>query len=452
MYRAESPDGSDVQATRPLLARVAWAIVIFTAVLIPIAGDLRGEDVFRTPKLALLRAAGILLAAVWALWILYAPRTVPRLGWRSPDVFLPAAICGWTTLTALTSTYPLLSVYSTVTVIATAALFVTTRTLGRTRSIAWAYLPLIGGVCNGVFLTLQVTRIWNPLLPPGETDFKSVENIIASQSALLGNPNDVGGVLSTLAILGLALAMADRHPLRRMAGLAGAVIALAAVVMSRNITAVITLTVALVALAVLLDFKKAVAAVTLVALVTLAGYSAYRPLRTRIQSAVHLAREGRWDDFLSGRLIAHFSAVEMALDHPLLGVGPGAFAPNYLPYKICAEFAHRKLFARNRRGAPFVNFGETHNDHLQALAETGLPGYALMLASLIVLATGSFRRRVPEPEEDRRRELVRVLSMPLAVSLAVLSLAQFPLHLAASLMQYAYIAGLLRAWRHDARD
>ncbi|HEY0158868.1 MAG TPA: O-antigen ligase family protein [Thermoanaerobaculia bacterium] len=446
MDEAVSPGGS-VASGRP--ARIAWAIVVAAAVLIPVIGDFRGEDVFRTPKLSLLRAAGFLLAALWALWALYAPRTLPRLRWSSPDVFLPAAICGWTLLTSLTSTYPVLSVYSTATVIATAVLFLTTRAVGTGRSIVWAYVPLIGGVCNTVFLTLQVTRTWNPLLPP-DADPKSVQAIIASLSALLGNPNDVGAVMVTLVILGLALGMAERNRTRRLIGFGGAVFALAAVVMSRNITAVITLTVAILTLTLLLDRKKAVAAVTLVAIVAATGYATYRPLRLRIRSAVVRAQQGRWDNFLSGRLVAHLSAAAMAKDHPLLGIGPGGFAPNYLPYKICTEHNHRGLFTRNRSGTP--NFGETHNDHLQTLAETGVPGYLLMLAAIAALAAGSFRRRrAAEADGDPRRELVRILSLPLAVSLAVLSLAQFPLHLATSLMQYAYIAGLLCAWRDDAR-
>ena len=97
------------------------------------------------------------------------------------------------------------------------------------------------------------------------------------------------------------------------------------------------------------------------------------------------------------------------------------------------------------------SFGEVHNDHLQVASETGLPGYALFLTALVLLALPSWRRRAVAAEgsggDSSRGDLVRLLALPLAVSLFVLALAQFPLELVAPTHAYLWAAAVVMAWK-----
>src|ERR1019366_4501766 len=134
----------------------------------------------------------------------------------------------------------------------------------------------------------------------------------------------------------------------------------------------------------------------------------------------------------------------MAIDHPLFGVGPGCFRWAYFEYKVAAERAHPSLA---KAWSADYNFGEAHNEHLQPLAETGVPGYALFVAALVVLAASSRRKKNSENEDETERcTLVRTLALPTSVAIAILCLAHFPLHLAASTVTIVYIAALSVAW------
>jgi O-antigen ligase len=85
-----------------------------------------------------------------------------------------------------------------------------------------------------------------------------------------------------------------------------------------------------------------------------------------------------------------------------------------------------------------------HNDHLEILAESGLPGYVLYLVSLAGLASISFRRR-DGPESERRR-FARLFALPFAAAFATVTLAQFPLQLAATAVTSLFLAAICVAW------
>ena len=86
-----------------------------------------------------------------------------------------------------------------------------------------------------------------------------------------------------------------------------------------------------------------------------------------------------------------------------------------------------------------MNFGETHNDHLQTAAETGIPGYALLFSAVILVLIGT-RRRVAA--KSPALKFVQTVSLPLAVGAFLVMLGQFPLQLAAPRMMFLY-AGVM---------
>jgi O-antigen ligase len=90
------------------------------------------------------------------------------------------------------------------------------------------------------------------------------------------------------------------------------------------------------------------------------------------------------------------------------------------------------------------NFHDVHNDHLQILATTGVPGYLLFLAALWQLARVSFDAHA---DGDTRTRFARRFAFPAAAAFVVLTLAQFPLELSAPTLQALFFAALTVAWR-----
>jgi O-antigen ligase len=128
----------------------------------------------------------------------------------------------------------------------------------------------------------------------------------------------------------------------------------------------------------------------------------------------------------------------MFLERPLVGVGPGGFSARYMDYKLRADEEHPQWIREYN-----ASFGETHNDHLQVLAETGFPGYAIFLTALALLASRSFLRG---PPRDERERFGRMFALPATVALGVLALAQFPLQLTAPMVTLIYLSALCFTW------
>ena len=142
----------------------------------------------------------------------------------------------------------------------------------------------------------------------------------------------------------------------------------------------------------------------------------------------------------SGRFTAILAAAQMAGEHPLLGVGPGCYGFNYYPYKLTVEAAHPKQLDSGTRS---LNFGEAHNDHLQVAAVAGVPGLALMLGCIILLAG---RGRALQSAIDVRSRFARTLAPMLAAAFFIVAMGQFPLELAAPLITFIYLASLCMRW------
>ena len=153
---------------------------------------------------------------------------------------------------------------------------------------------------------------------------------------------------------------------------------------------------------------------------------------------------GNFMALTSARLPAYAASAQMFFDHPITGVGPRGFSARYMTYKleIDEQFPHWMRLANS-------SFGEAHNDHLQILAETGLPGYALYLAALFVIAR--FSVRGVARDETEQDAFVRLFAFPAVVGFAVAQLAQFPLYHVAPTSSAIFIATLLIVWRIDAR-
>jgi O-antigen ligase len=428
------------------LWRVAVLGLIFTILLV-LPG---GRDMFRAPKDAAFRAVGILLMGIAAYGFLVGD-VRSKLNWRDPATVISAAILFWVTIATVGSTNFIYSVETLVTVICGIAFFgvvVSTARFHRIGAIAFIALPAL---INVGLVLLQESKIWNPF----RLHSIIFTNPHLATTGLLGNPNDVGMLLaiSTLAAVAAAVVMYGQERLVWSVVAAGLFLGL---LVSQTMTALVALCAALATMYARKSPRRAaIMAVPVLIAVTLAVL-AYQPMRYRVGAMIYRAKQGNYDLLLTRRLGAFLAASEMTSEHPVKGVGPGTFGWHYFDYKLRVDQEYPGMVFKPKFARDWTyNFAEVHNDHLEILAETGIPGYLLFLAALFILAAGSFvKRDLTSHTFTRRRKLRydfgRVISLPLAVLIFLLSLGQFPLQLAATTMAILFLGAIAYSWsRHE---
>ncbi|HEV2718528.1 MAG TPA: O-antigen ligase family protein [Thermoanaerobaculia bacterium] len=437
--RQRSATAARKQAENPNLRGATWwltRIVLAGMLLIPFAMSY-AYDPFRYPKELLLRVEIIVsvvtLAVAWALGRLDLPRLETRSSWFR----LTAIACGWTILCALLSTNRLVSIAPAVRVLEYALLFAIMAAILRGLPAWMAGIVVAPAAVNAAVYILQELEIWSPF--PTNLEIESH----LRRTALIGNPNDVGSYLVVPALTAAALAFAQRR--WRAAWTAAAVFLMAGIVFTHTVAAIGAAAAGLAVMFALRlrTWRKITAVFAAAAIAGVAVVAAYPPLRERAALMHDAFAKRDYEAFTAGRTIPFLAAAAMVRDHPLTGVGPGCFAYHFFDYKIRLQERHRWMFAH----ATDYNFGEVHNDHLQVASETGLPGYAIFLAALVLLASASWRRRDAPLPEDERGGLVRMLALPLSTSMFVLALAQFPLELVATTHVYLWGAAAVTAWR-----
>jgi len=392
------------------------------------------HDYFRVIKEIGFRAQAILMLFALVTLLLYggSARLREQLRQRAVVLIIAAAVL-WSIITTAASTNRLLSAESLVTAICGAALFVAVWYVSRSVPVTALLILVPVAVVNSVLLTLQEYEIWNPF------HFTVVVGRHFTATALIGNPNDVGAYLGLVAIILFALALQLRG-WRRWTAAAGFAAAVSGLLVSQTRTAIIALGAALLVYAARRSWKYAIAFSGLFAALLFLAILVPIPGLKRLTEIPRMVSEGRLDSMLSYRLSPFLGAVEMFKERPLLGRGPGVYAFDEMPYRMRAK---RKYGGRAIRTVG-LNFSETHNDHLQLLAETGVPGYALFLAALMVVAWQS--RRTASAHDERTAAAVAI-GLPLAAMVFVLCLASFPLQLAVTRHLLLTAAALIIGWK-----
>lgn len=401
------------------------------------------DDIFRLPKELMLRTVAIVAAALAVNGLLLRRLTIGAEERRRLKIPAGIAAAGllWTAIAALFSTNHTLSLQG--------LLYLTTLLLvlllgawtfrDHVPPLAVAAAVFLPALVNAGIVLMQASGIWNPWVF-NDRPRRSTYN------ALLGNVNDVGAYLVPAIVLAFALATVTRR--RRWLYVVIGVVLSMGLLVTLTLTSIIATAVALAALGAVLAFRTGlrarwVAIVAGVMLVLAVAPFTYPPLQKRLTRIARDTISGEVGAAVSGRLIPFAAAWEMFRGDPLTGVGPGAFKFNYMQYRTDLDYRYPRLLA----ASPPVrsNFGETHNDHLQVLAESGLPGYAILLAGLMYVARISLRRKGEEPGDGAW--IAATLALPLVCALAANMLAGFPLQIAAPAYTYAVLGGACIAWK-----
>jgi putative inorganic carbon (hco3(-)) transporter len=415
--------------------KVLAALLLLGATIVPVAISFDGHDHFRLPKQLVFYGVTIAIAAVFLVALLLRRVAVDddaRRRLRMPAILAVAGLA-WAGVATLLSTNRTLSVEALIwgamlVVVCLGAAFA----LRNTPVQYIAAAVLLPGLVNAVIVILQATHVWNPwVFPEGMADR-------LMRTALLGNPDDVGVYLAAPALFALVLAATQKR-WRVLYAICAAVI-IAGLLASETLTAIGALSVAVLALIIVRNPKLGLLAVAAFPIV-LTAVIFFGPTRDRGWAIVSAVRRGRWGRVVTGRLLPFATAWHMFADHPVAGVGPGCFKFHYMDYRIHLREAMPRLYTVS--GTQPVNFAEAHNDHLQILAELGLPGYAILIAGILFIGLVSRAR----PPDDERSDAARSLAFPLAVLVLVVMIAQFALQLAAPAYTYALLGGLCLAWR-----
>jgi O-antigen ligase len=411
-------------------------------VLIPTFYTGGALDAFRLPKEMAFRAEAIALALTGAF-----AATAPHARWRDALKTVPrrewgllGAIAFWCIVTTLTSSNRALSEASVVTVAAALLVYVATRLIAPTLRIPVLFVVFAGAFANAVLVTLQELRIWNPFVFPAEITAHG------QSVGLLGNPNDVGTLLAGPAIVALIAAVAVRGWQRVLFGTA-AVVLFGGVAMSQTRTAMIAFVAGAIVAALLRPWRQAIAVAVLLILFAAVALRPSTGIRANFSRLVTAARQRDYPILFSERAVPFLSAIEMIRANPIAGVGPGCFKYHFMLTRLALEKRYPPSWTR---GWP-MNFGETHNDHLQVAAETGLPGYALLAAAIAYLAIPVRRRRDNVTPRTAEQTVGHAIRAPLAATFFVIAIAQFPLQIAAPRLMFLTLGAIAISWdRPDA--
>ncbi len=265
----------------------------------------------------------------------------------------------------------------------------------------------------------------------------------AEVSSLAGNAGHLGAFLAFACVVLQALLPAARSSARRAALLAILALGLYALVLTQTLAAVAAVLFGSAAVwATLLPRRRVLLAGAALAAAAVVAVAVVAPLRARVVEKASQLAAGEVNALLTGRLDGWRAALWMAREHPVAGVGPGAYV---------SEFSDAKL-ALLDRGTPFYRghvqptFANAHNEVLEVAAEWGLVGVAALLWALwVALAAvrrvgrgGGTRSSAAGPAAASDAALARG---GLAV-LAVLALVHFPFRIALT----GYPALLWLAW------
>lgn len=371
----------------------------------------------------------MIAAALLAIAGLLCPRIFRNARLPRPVVALLTAIAAWTAITTLTSTDRIISLMALAHVVAALVVFYLCVIAVSRRNAGVMYFVFAPGLIHSVAAILQAMHIWDPW----GRDFATLRR--NDIGAFLGNPDDVGTFLVPLILAATALALTSaRH---RLLSCLVAVICVAGMIATQTVTAAGALAVGLFVVLASVGRRGLIVAAIAAPLGLVALLSA-----DRLTQVIHFSTAGRYDALLSGRLPPFAAAWTMFTSSPVVGVGPGCFPRRYFATKLSNEERYPGLILSASRT---TNFGETHNDQLQLLAEGGLPALLLFYAGLIFLFG-----RPPSREAGERARFAFLLGRGTATALFVLTLAQFPLHLTSSVVTLLVLTAISVQWRMQA--
>ncbi|HEX9005516.1 MAG TPA: O-antigen ligase family protein [Blastocatellia bacterium] len=383
-------------------------------------------------SLALFELNALLVAVLLAIRFVFQPKT----DWGHWRIALPLAV--WLLLSAAQIAFSLTldrqatkeaSVKLLALTVYFLAALVTLRTSER-RKIALVTLTVFG-------FAVSLFAILQRLTYNGKMYWVRPVSAYIAPFGPYGNYNHFAGMVELLLPLPLAyLLFAKINLEQRLLWLFSVVLMAVALIFSLSRGGILALGIELAALILFAVFagrrdqqpetsaNKFVLGGALAAVVVLALWIGYEPLSKRFGTV----REGASEYSVVTRTEYWRGAWQMFLDHPIAGVGLGAFPTAYPSY------GHSS--AKNER------LEQAHNDYLQLLADAGLIGALVglwFLFELIRTARGQFQTLARARNQDRALVIGGYVAM---LGIAVHSFLDFNLQIAANALLFLLVVAL----------
>lgn len=422
---AEHPSSSPPETT--IWSFVAAAVVATAIVVSPGA-----FDVFRTPKTVAFQLLALMMLATGGAAMLLSERVARTFRTNRMALSIALAAVAWTAITTATSLRPGVGQFKTFSVFCFAVFFAAAVGTSWRRGPSAVLIVLAPAVLNAVTAFMQSFGKWTLWYVPA-----SLETRLRT-TGFIGTTNEAGGYLVLPLIAAIAASVAWPR-LRWLFATAAAVIAVG-IVAAQSVTSIAAAACGVAAMMFLPGARRLRWATAIGLLVFVSVVALHPGSRARIKTMLGFAASGQLSEMTSFRLPAYTAALAMFRDRPLVGVGPGVFRTLYMPYKLRLDAEHPQWIRPGNQ-----SFGQVHNDHLQLLAETGLPGYLIFLAALAFVARLSFTRR--EVSTSPQSLFVTAFAFPGVVALLVLALAHFPLQLTSHMVPAVYLSALCVAWK-----
>ncbi len=408
-----------------------WFLVVAAVVATSLAVSPGSFDIFRTPKTVAFQLLALLIFAVSAAAMLLSDRVARTFRTNRIAFGIAVSAVAWTAIASMTSLKPAVSQSDTFSVFCYAVFFMAAVWSSRQRG-PWAVaIALAPAVVNAITAFVQSFGKWTMGFVPAELAQR------LRTTAFIGTANELGGYLVIPLFAAIAAAIAWRR-MRWLFGAAAALIAVG-VVAAQSVTSIAAAACGVASMVFLPAARRVRWAAAIGLILFVCAVALHPGSRARMKTMVSYAEEGQLSEMTSFRLPAYTVALAMFHDRPLLGVGPGVFRALYLPYKLRIDAEYPQWIRIGHQ-----SFGQVHNDHLQLLAETGLPGYLIFLAAMVFVARLSFTRR---DDTSPRARFVTAYAFPGVTALFVLALAHFPLQLTSHMVPAVYLSAICIAWK-----
>ena len=325
------------------------------------------------------------------------------------------------------------------------------RTPATLRRVIWA-MVIAGGVLGGLTLFQELTDSYDMTfggLAQVETEGDPEgENAATLQRAAgpIGEKNRYAQVLVLAIVPAIWLALHARSRVSRAAAIGSALLIVVGILLTFSRGAGVALAILLLAM-VALRFLRPRIVLPLIGVMFVVTLIVAPAFITRVASLGGVAGlvsddADDPDGAILGRATSNLAALNVFLDHPVLGVGPGLYASRYsIPYANDLGLRH---FDTPRRA---------HNLYIETAAETGILGLGSLMAMFGI--TGGSLWRLRRFWSGRNAEFTNLATALLLTLVAYLVTALF-LHLAYERYMWLILAlanaAIWMLWRRKTED
>ncbi len=242
-------------------------------------------------------------------------------------------------------------------------------------------------------------------------------------SGPVGDPNYYAQILIVADCIGLVFAWRAPSHLQRVAAMGATAAVTYAVLLTFSRGTMIALFFVLIVMACMRYFKAWQILVMLLAVVVV--FASVPAFSERLMTVAHFSsataetgQDADADQSAQGRATEMHAAINVFLDHPVLGVGPANFPLYYRDYaeQIGGEI-HDSVTGGENRGAQAER--QAHNMLVSQLAELGLVGTVVFVTIVATTLRGLIRtrRRLLDAGDESRADLATILLLALSAYL-----------------------------------